>query len=147
MDTKVRFKLDAHFRQKALSEFDVDWQLLHYAWEVGEVLGEPVKVVGPHLITLTPKVSGVYHPVMVNPFTLSEWHRQAEKLWLDMYRVAEGYDLPTANLFSCTTKFGRCEFWDACHVLDRDEEKMGTVYQRKRLQEYKGGSSAIQRAD
>ena len=133
VDTKVRFKLDSRYREKALAEYETWWQGFHYAWEVGEVLGEPVKYMGPHLITLTPKVTGVYHPIEVTPERVAFWHRQAVDLWWDM----EGQkDTPlyllSPNWFACHGKFGRCFAYDACHVCHLDEDKMAILYQRKR---------------
>lgn len=128
VDTKVRFKLDPRYREKALAEYETWWQGWHYAWEVGEVLGEPVKYIGPHLITLTPRVQGVYHPIEVSPERVAFWHRQAEMLW---YKMRDPVEWGTPNWFSCHGKFGRCVYYDACHACHLDEDKMAILYQRK----------------
>ena len=136
-DTKVRFKLDPRYREKAFAEYDTWWQGWHYAWEVGEYLGEPVKSIGPHLITLTPKVRGEHHPIEVTPARVSFWLKQAEVLWARMGDSFHTAPLPlellTPNWFSCYGKFGRCFAYDACHVIQSyDEDKLSIVYQPKR---------------
>ena len=136
-DTKVRFKLDPRYREKALAEYDTWWQGWHYAWEVGEYLGEPVKSIGPHLITLTPKVRGEHHPIEVSPARVSFWLKQAEVLWARMGDSFHTAPLPvellTPNWFSCYGKFGRCFAYDACHTIQSyDEDKLSIVYQPKR---------------
>lgn len=128
-DTKVKLKVSDWQRRNKyvlLEEYETWWQGFHYAWEVGEQLGEPVKWIGPHLITLTPKPEGQYHPVEVTPQRVAFWLRQAKVLWAQMDL---GVEYP--NWFSCRGKFGRCEFMDACHVLDLDEDKMAILYQKK----------------
>ena len=141
VDTKVRFKLDSRYREKALAEYETWWQGFHYAWEVGEVLREPVKYIGPHLITLTPKVSGVYHPIEVTPERVAFWHRQAETVWRQMPASRDPLGNPidppplstlTPNWFSCHGKYGRCFAYDACHTCHLDEDRMSILYQRKR---------------
>lgn len=135
VDTKVKFKLDPRWRQKTLDEYETWWQGMHYAWEVGELLGEPVRYIGPHLITLTPKVNGEYHPIEVSPERLAFWLRQAETLWAQMdaqHQAVEEGASPIPNWFSCHGKYGRCVFYDWCHIVHGDQEKAEVLYQRKR---------------
>ncbi|MEK6879084.1 MAG: hypothetical protein AABY22_05720 [Nanoarchaeota archaeon] len=142
-DTKVKMKLDAKWRWKTLEEFEIDWQLLHYAWEVGEVLGEPVQYVSPHIISLAPTVNGVVHPVKITPHLLSLWHRQAENAWWRMEHEIEAPPLP--NLTSCLRgnprPGGRCEFVDLCHTMEGNEDKAAILYDRKPPREFEHLSS------
>ena len=127
--TVVDTKVSLRSKDQYLSQYEVWWQGFHYAWEVGELLGEPVKWMGPHIITLTPKVRGHYHPIEVTPERVAFWHRQAEMLW---YKMEDPVEQVTPNWFSCHGKFGRCFAYDACHVCHLDEDRMAILYQRKR---------------
>ncbi len=121
-DTKVTM---SHGIER-ISEYDTSHQLWHYAWEVGEVVGTPVSWVRVHQVTLTPRVSTFLHPVRVTPARVAFWLTGAERAWDDMldYAVVPRFD-------SCYTKYGRCEMYEACHVLDLDHDRMDAIYERR----------------
>ena len=132
-DTKVKMKLDAKWRWKTLEEFEIDWQLLHYAWEVGEYFGEPVVYAGVQLIILTPKTWVERIPVKIDPTRLAMWLKTAEQVWSDM--GSEDMDLATRSTLhkwdSCHGKFGRCVFYDPCHIFHGDETQISQFFTRK----------------
>ena len=107
-----------------LSEYDTSHQLFHYAWEVGETLGEPVTLCRIHYIMLTP-LNTVVHPVPISRERLKLWHAGAERTWAQM---ATGD--ATANFDGCVTRYGPCEFQPACHVLNLDVDGMEAWYER-----------------
>ncbi len=119
-DTKVTLK--GGFRY--VDEYFTSHQLFHYAWEVGEVLGEPVKWCRIHLISLTP-LQTLLHPIEIRPERLALWLEGAKRVWDEM-----GTQTPTARFTGCQTRYGPCEFRDACHVLDLDPDRMESVYGR-----------------
>ena len=132
LDTKVQFKGNPRYREKNLAEYETWWQGFHYAWEVGEFLGETVAYVGPHLIQLTPSVRADWHPITITPARIQFWLRQAMSVW---HHMTPPYcaDPPVPNWLSCQTRYGRCEFFDLCHVLDGDDSRAETLYKRKEI--------------
>lgn len=121
-DTKVSLSYGAG----RIADYDTAHQLWHYAWEVGETLGEPVTWVRIHHVTLTPRATTLLHPIRVTPARLAFWLLGARDAWARMEAERE----PVPNWTSCVTRYGACEFRDACHVLDRDPEAMAIVYER-----------------
>lgn len=120
IDTKVSLK--GGFRY--VTEYTYSHQLYHYAWEVGEDLGEPVTWCKIHLINLTP-LDTMLHPVEIRPAQLKLWLKGAKRTWASM-----ASDTPTAQFSGCITKYGRCEFLDACHVIGHDPDAMEALYER-----------------
>lgn len=121
IDTKVSLK--GGFRY--VTEYTYSHQLYHYAWEVSEVLGESVRWCKIHLINLTP-LDTMLHPVEIRLGTLSLWLAGAQRVWEEMASQTP----PTARFTGCVTKFGRCEFLDACHVIGHDPRDMEALYER-----------------
>lgn len=116
-DTKVTLKGG----EDRLSEYYTSHQLFHYAWEVGEVLQEPVAWVRIHLVTLTP-VQTYLHPIQVTPARLAFWLRGAERAWRGMSEE------PAPDFTACQSKWGPCEYIPACHVLNLDPDAMESAY-------------------
>lgn len=119
-DTKVSLK--GGFRY--VTEYTYSHQLYHYAWEVAEVLGEPVTWCKIHLINLTP-LDTMLHPVEIRPAQLALWLEGAKRTW-----AAMANDAPTAQFSGCVNKYGRCEFLDACHVIGTEPDSMEALYER-----------------
>ena len=120
-DTKVTMSHGA----ERISDYDTAHQLWHYAWEVGDTLGEPVSWVRVHQVTLTPTRT-ILHPIRVTPARLAFWLRGATDAWA---RIAVGGD-PAPNWSACVGRYGRCVYTEACHVLDLDPDGMEAVYER-----------------
>ena len=135
VDTKVKFKLDSRYVGSTLGDYETWWQRFHYAWEVGELLQEPVEWIGAHLIALNPKVRGMYHPIEVSEARVRFWLRQAEPVWERMeVAITKPLTELEPNWNSCRTRYGLCPFFDACHRLDLDTDRMAIVYQPKRCE-------------
>lgn len=131
-DHKHSLKLDAQWIPKRLLESEADWQLLTYAWLVQEKLNRPVKRLRRHLIVSSPKAKAYLHEYPLDQDFLQAWHKGAEKEWL---YISSLKDLPLQELPmrlpSCYGKYGKCSFYEACHVANRDEAKMAALYQRR----------------
>lgn len=119
-DTKVTLRggLDR------LADYTYSHQLFHYAWEVEQTLGEPVELCQIHYIMLTP-LNTIVHPVPISRERLRLWLAGVEPVWARMAAGERG-----AQFDSCMTKYGPCEYRDACHVLDLDPDRMESVYER-----------------
>lgn len=130
-DFKVSQRVDERYRTQRLSAYSTDDQFWHYAWEVGETLGEPVKWIRPIVVILTPKATVLHDMVEVSPARLKFWLEGAEQHWRDMAQEDRGERATTPRWPACRGgKFGVCEFFDGCHSFDRDPRKMGTYYER-----------------
>lgn len=131
-DHKSALKLDTQWIPKRLIEAEADWQLLTYAWQVQERFKRPVTRLRRHLVVSSPKAKAYLHEYRLDQDFLQAWHRGAEKEWL---YISSLKDLPLQELpmrvSSCYGKFGKCAFYEACHVANRDEAKMGVLYQRR----------------
>lgn len=131
-DHKSALKLDTQWIPKRLIEAEADWQLLTYAWQVQERLNRPVTRLRRHLIVSSPKAKAYLHEYQLDQDFLQAWHRGAEKEWL---YISSLKDLPLQELPmrlpSCYGKYGKCAFYEACHVANRDEAKMSVLYQRR----------------
>lgn len=132
-DFKVSRDVPERYRVARLSSYETDDQFWHYAWEVGETLGEPVKWVRPVLIILAPKATVLQTSVRVTPERLAFWLSGAEQHWRDMQGEDEGTRPAVPRWLSCQSgKYGPCEAYDFCHRLDRDPARCTTYYERVR---------------
>lgn len=129
-DFKVSHSVNERYRAQRLSSYETEDQFWHYAWEVGETLGEPVQWVRPVLIILSPKATVLTESIRVRPERLSFWLEGAESHWRDMAAEDRG-ERPVAPRWpSCRGgRFGVCEGYDYCHILDRDPVKATLYYE------------------
>ena len=124
-DFKVSLKVDERYRAQRLSSYDTDDQFWHYAWEVGETLGEEVKWLRPVVIILAPKATVLHELVRVTPARLAFWLEGAESHWHDMSVEDQGLRVPAARWPSCRGgRYGECQFLTACHTFLRDPVQM-----------------------
>lgn len=131
-DFKVSHQLGDRWRQQRLDSYDTEDQFWHYAWEVGETLGEPVKWTRAILVILSPKPTALPALVRVTPERLNFWLQGAEQHWQDMSDEDQGRRQVVPRWPSCRGgRYGACEAYDACHILDRDESRYNTLYKRK----------------
>ena len=136
-DLKVAERVDERYRAKRLSEYETDDQFWHYAWEVGETYGEPVKWVRPVLLILTPRAVVLQESITVTPERLKFWLSGAEQHWRDMAGEDDGSRPVVPRWPACRSgKFGPCVAYDFCHILDRDPSRATVYYDRTP----KGGS-------
>ena len=130
-DLKVSARVDERYRVKRLSEYETDDQFWHYAWEVGNTLGEDVKWVRVILLILTPKAVVLPQTVTVTPERLQFWLEGAEQHWRDMTAEDDGKRPVVSRWPNCRGgKYGVCVAYDFCHNLDRDPVRATTYYDR-----------------
>ena len=130
-DFKVSRTIGDPYRAKRMSEYATDDQFWHYAWEVGATLGEPVKWARAVQVILAPRPDVLVNRWDVDPDRLAFWLTGAEQHWRDMQAEDEGTRVVAPRWPNCRGgKWGICEFFDACHVLNRDPDKMGVFYER-----------------
>ena len=131
-DIKVSLQVGERYRAQRLSEYTTDDQFWHYAWEVGESLGEPVKWVRPVVCVLTPKATVLTELVRIEPERLDFWLQGAYSHWSDMAEEEAGSRTPAPRWPSCRGgKFGPCQMYDACHVFHHDPAQMEVFYERR----------------
>ena len=130
-DFKVSRTIDDRIRPKRMSEYSTDDQFWHYAWEVQETLGEPVRWLRAIQVILAPRADVLVSRWDVDPDRLAFWLVGTEQHWRDMQAEDEGTRVVVPRWPNCRGgKFGVCEFFDACHVLNRDPDKMRVFYDR-----------------
>lgn len=131
-DFKVSQKVDERYRAQRLSSYETDDQFWHYAWEVGETLGEPVKWFRPVVVILTPKATVLTDTIHVTPTRLKFWLEGAESHWRDMDAEDRGLRATAPNWQSCRGgRFGPCKAYDYCHIFNRDDTKAIVYYDRR----------------
>ena len=131
-DFKVSRSIDDRIRPKRMSEYTTDDQLWHYSWETQETLGEPVKWARVVQVILAPRSDVLVNRWDVDPDRLAFWLTGAEQHWRDMQAEDEGTRMVAPRWPNCRGgKYGVCDFYDACHVLGRDPDKMVVFYERK----------------
>ncbi len=128
-DHKNSLKLDARYIQRNLAESEVDWQLWDYAIRAQQKYGRLVTHTRRHLIIFSPTAKSILHETRLNQEALQAWYRGAQTEWDYIHNLKDKplEELPM-RITSCTTKFGRCRFYAACHTANRDPEKMSMLY-------------------
>jgi len=128
-DHKNSLKLEARYIQRNLAESEVDWQLWDYAIRAQQKYGRLVTHTRRHLIIFSPTAKSILHETRLNQDVLQSWYRGAQTEWDYIHSLRDKplEELPM-RLPSCTTRYGRCKFWAACHEANRDPEKMSMLY-------------------
>ena len=135
-DVKVSRTIDDRVRPKRMSEYSTDDQFWHYSWEVGATLGEPVKWARAVQVILAPRPEVLVNRWEVDPDRLAFWLVGAEQHWRDMQAEDEGTRVVAPRWPNCQGgKYGVCRFYDACHVLNRDPDRMRVFYDRVEREE------------
>lgn len=131
-DFKVSLQVRDDYRVKRLEEYDTKHQFWHYAWEGEQHFGEPVKVVRPILVILSPRATVLWVDIPITPERQAFWLRGAEELWA---RMARSKDVPLENLppntDNCYGKYGKCPFTDACYLFNLDMARASIYYEER----------------
>lgn len=133
-DHKTSLKLDAKWVDKNLLESESSWQLWDYAWRVGQYLGKPVTHCRTHLLVLSPRAKSYLHEFRIDQATLERWHVGAMTEWSyirALQEEAQAGETYPMRLTSCHNKYGKCIFYDACHLMNQHPEKMKLFYRGK----------------
>ena len=135
-DRKFTLKLEAYYLAKTLSEYEVDDQFWHYAWEAEQRWGLPVYWLRVHLLIGTPRAKSVLHPWPVTPKRLKFWLTGAEQNWKDMDEEKEGKRPVVPKWANCMGKYGRCPFHGWCHEPQQRELFYRPVEEKNVLMDY-----------
>ena len=131
-DFKVSQQVSERYRAQRLSSYETDDQFWHYAWEVGETLGEPVKWFRPVVVILTPKAQVLTDTIRVTPERLAFWLAGAEQHWRDMTGEDRGERPVVPRWPACQSgRFGVCKAYDFCHHFERDPRQATVYYERR----------------
>lgn len=129
-DTKFTMHLKSEYLPRRLQEYDTSHQLWHYAWQAQETYQEKVAWVRVQLVVGSPKTYSKLFPIRVTEARMRFWLSGAEWAWQQMEAEERGDFPPLPRFPSCHGKFGRCVYYDACHVLDGDETLIANTYDR-----------------
>lgn len=131
-DDKLKMQINSAYLGKTLDEVEQDWQLWDYLWRATELYGEPVRYMRRHLIILSPKAQAHHRIFTVTPEAVEQQGKASTITWLDMERdVDRPLDELAMNRTQCINRYGKCEFFKACHELSRDESKFEVSMDRK----------------
>lgn len=118
-----------------LDRQDTDVQLYLYGARWEDMFGEPVKWVGHHIITLNPRQQTWFEPIALDPAHLALFRADIAQAQEVMAAHAfPGAPAPFGRWTACQSReesFGRCPFFDACHVCFRDPARMAGLYTRR----------------
>jgi hypothetical protein len=131
-DTKSTMQLKAEWVAPRLSESEVDWQLWDSAWRAWRYYEQAVAWRRRHLIVLSPQCKAFQHPSPVKYEGLVAWRKTALWAWQQMEKEEAGpvSEVPQRLSACIHPRFGKCEMYDACHVLFRNEKAMQGLYEK-----------------
>ena len=133
VDLKSKLTLDIKYQAQLLREFEESWQMLHYTWAYGDLIGERVRRFAILLHVLEPKSRlPVLHPVVVTPELLQIWEQSARQVWRRMEGIRTGTPVLMDPLPACSfnffSKFGREDWADAISKCFLDESLLDAAY-------------------
>ena len=133
VDLKTKLTLDIKYQAQFLREWEAHWQMLHYTWAYGDLIGERVRRFAILLHVLEPKSRlPVLHPVVVTPELLQIWEQSARQVWRRMEGIRTGtpvlMDPIPACSFNFFSKFGREDWADAITKCFLDESLLDAAY-------------------
>ena len=133
VDLKTKLTLDIKYQAQLLREFEASWQMLHYTWAYGDLIGERVRRFAILLHVLEPKSRlPVLHPVVVTPELLQIWEQSARQVWRRMEGIRTGTPVLMDPLPACSfnffSKFGREDWADAIAKCFLDESLLDANY-------------------
>lgn len=130
IDFKWTSKLDARWADSRLRAFNHSVQLWEYAHRAEAHLGVSIHTIGVILATAAPTPKAWEWTVPVDPEHLRVWQRDRVGVLRRMGAMGTGTERVFGNWTACGD-FGGCPFMDACHVLNRDPERMASLYIRE----------------
>ena len=132
IDYKLRLKLDSRYRMAEIKRLHRSWQMLHYVYFYQQFLQMPIDRYITILTVLEPKFEIIpldLTSVWVTPEELEQWHSFAKQVWSDMEAENKGERVVRGKT-ECETRFGPCEFIDACWTWHYDEGLMLGKYDK-----------------
>ena len=131
-DHKVKLRSRADYIEKDLIQSEHEWQFWDYAWRVSQHYNTGPLIYRVHIGVLTPTAKWYEHETNIPLELLQRWAEGARIKWEEM-EVAYGRPdmLLPMHLTNCTTRYGKCEFYEACHTCGLNEDRIATFYNRK----------------
>lgn len=129
LDWKVKRTLDTRYLQATLDDYRDSWQFSHYRWAVEEVKGEPVVQSITGLVILDPFKVILDHSVP-DPEIDQMWLTGAQRVWAQM-ELEESRQAHPWTAATHRTRYGRCDFWDACFTHRLHDELISMDYVRR----------------
>jgi hypothetical protein len=129
LDWKYKGTLDKRYYDKEVARYRHSWQMRHYCWGYGELLGEPVSRYYVGLIVGDPfQVSLLQYDLA--PEDQAAWLQSAQRIWTHMDAMKAGREEPWMSP-THETVYGPCEFQDMCLRWRWDENLAQTDYVRR----------------
>lgn len=133
-DWKSKIRLDESYLWETARAVKHNWQLLDYAWHVGQWYG-PVRYAAQGLVVLGPKLLAKSFPTLIDLERLTQWRNQADKVWQAMWECDQQDGPVIMNWEACSDRYlhygHECDFVPACHNLKGNESLFPSVYRRK----------------
>lgn len=130
VDHKTVLTAPAQHVWDRLRKYETSWQFAHEAWAAGEEFGagDASVLACVHLIVLQPRAKAYTHMVEYTAERRQVWYAQAQQWWAMM---ESGVKLQNWQHCQAYGAQRRCEFYEACHVLDGDTSKFPIFYAKK----------------
>ncbi len=125
IDLKFKAKLEAKYVASTLAEYNYDPKMLHHCWAYSSVKGLPVSTYWVLLVIAEPQFRVEMKEFVIQQSWLEQWHTSVEIKWGMMEGYHDRAYLPEGPHF---TKFGPCEFLEACAEMGRDYTLMERAY-------------------
>lgn len=130
--TKLRGKQD--YIDKDLLASEHEWQFWDYAYRVLQCYKPKDLIYRVHIGVLTPTPKWFTQETRIPEAMLDRWHVGAMDVWEAMENA---YNAPSSplpmHLQNCESKYGKCEFYEACHTCNLDEARIEAFYNRKEV--------------
>lgn len=127
LDWKAKTFSKPWYKTDYLEDFGHSWQLFQYAWGASQRFGEPVEHFLLGLMDVTGKAKLELYPYRIYPHEQQLWEVSAKQVWRDMQDVLDG-KRPVQIATEHRSKFGRCDYYNACLMYDLDEDRMQGEY-------------------
>lgn len=112
-DLKVKRTLEAKYHQRTLDEYRHSWQMKHYRWAYGEVMGERVMQAGIILVVLEPTFRVLLDQTTLDDEVVGTWLKRARRVWEDMEAEEKGERTPW-EAADHWDRYGQCPWYRAC---------------------------------
>lgn len=127
LDWKCKTFSRTWYKTEFLEDFAQSWQLKHYCWGYGEQTGEAVSHFILGLMDMTGKPALELYDYYAHEDDMHQWLVSAKRAWLDMDAVLKG-ERPPSQAAEHRSRFGRCDYYNACFIYGYDEDRMEVDY-------------------
>ena len=125
-DLKFSLEVDPRYRVRRLAEYDCSYQLWAYADLVQLIYGELPAWLRVHQVYGLPKADDAIVTIRCTHERLDLWQLGAEVWQVRMQEDSSWPPLP--NFTNCFGKYGKCDYYAACHQCQNDPALMEVLY-------------------